>query len=276
MSVERGQEGVTPETFEQKPETPEGVEAAREVINEVKEADEDTLKEVQQARERMKNLGGAAENLKEAEQQASEEFQNRVSLEKLAFLGEFVNAAPDVLRHRVNEAASYLHTIKNPSSEALEKEFALDPETARVYYSLSQSFGETVRKPESEVEQAGQPRTEQVSKAEKTEKTEPGQIQVGSMVRMSGWAEPRRVIEITKPEQPGGSRYVYVEGIAKGIITSDVEVVPEKKEKADREKPSTERPEKATKAEGESSKEAPAEKIKKKPENWSFVQQRFD
>jgi hypothetical protein len=224
---------------EQEPVASEAVEdikVARAVVDTVETADRETLEEIGSAAERLKSLGAGEEDLEKAKQ-AGDELQEFVKREKDSLIYEVTDAAPDDLRHRVNEAASFLHSIDSPSPEALEKEFALDHTAAYTYFHLAQSFGKTGKGPESEVEHTVESEDQPQEKATeepsaKVEQKGKGQedgsggIRVGSMVTVLGLGEPRKVVEVIEPELEEGSRYVVVEGSDKPIIISDVEVVP--------------------------------------------------
>jgi hypothetical protein len=255
-----------------------GKEVPAMVSNLVRETDKSVKTEIEVSRKRLEEAGSTPDVLIQADQ-AGDRLQEYVKREKANLLSEVVNAAPDVLRHRVNEAASFLLSKDSPSPQALEEEFTLDPETAQAYYDLAQSFGEvggtleSKAKPDVRSEDESQDKAAAGSGVESSQEKreeDSGQIRVGSMVRIKGERELRKVTKVTTPELKGGSSYVYVEGVDKGIIASDFEPVllEETAEKSADGKVETERGEPAGKEEVEQ-KPKP-----KSPEAPAFVSKR--
>ena len=176
--------------------------------------------EQENLKKRLESLGGTEDDLRKVEE-AREKLEKKFQQQKDVFLQEFVHQSPDEMRHTINEHASFLATIPNSTSEDLEREFALDPETAELYFQLAKTFREPTEPTEpTETAKEGQKQDE-----ESSEDKEVDGMKVGSLVKMSFWKEPRRVVEVIIPETPGGSSYVVVEGMAKPIITSDLETV---------------------------------------------------
>lgn len=115
-------------------------EEAKDAVNVAERAEAEAEQEAGLTTESIDGLG-TDEEIKEL-QKAKEERLSKVRAAKQNFMNEFQQVLPDVLRARVNEAASFLATGDNLGVEELAEEFALDPETARTYFTLAKTFGE--------------------------------------------------------------------------------------------------------------------------------------
>lgn len=188
------EEGLeTPETLKT-PEKPSDVIATIEGVN------GEVAAVMNSAYKRVEGLGGDPNLLRDADQKLSAGMETA----KNDFLREFVDAAPDVLRARVNEVASLLATINNPSAKDLEREFALDPETAKVYFTLASAFNSVSEK----------------TRAENIENSKE-EITPGSLVTRHGWSEPGKVWKIENGQ-------AFIEGVANSVPLDDLSLFEEK------------------------------------------------
>lgn len=182
------------------PETPETSEKPSDVIATIEGVNGEVVAVMNSAYKRVENLGGDPNLLRDADQKLSAGMETA----KNDFLREFVDAAPDVLRARVNEAASLLATINNPSAKDLEREFALDPETAKVYFTLASAFNSVSEK----------------TRAENIENYKE-EITPGSLVTRHGWSEPGKVWKIENGQ-------AFIEGVANSVPLNDLSLFEEK------------------------------------------------
>ncbi|WKZ26425.1 MAG: hypothetical protein QY304_03470 [Candidatus Paceibacterota bacterium] len=188
------EEGLeTPETLKT-PEKPSDVIATIEGVN------GEVVAVMNSAYKRVEGLGGDPNLLRDADQKLSAGMEAA----KNDFLREFVDAAPDVLRARVNEVASLLATINEPSAKDLEREFALDPETAKVYFTLASAFNSVSEK----------------TRAENIENSKE-EITPGSLVTRQGWSEPGKVWKIENGQ-------AFIEGVANSVPLDDLSLFEEK------------------------------------------------
>ncbi len=188
------EEGLeTPETLKT-PEKPSDVIATIEGVN------GEVVAVMNSAYKRVEGLGGDPNLLRDADRKLSAGMETA----KNDFLREFVDAAPDVLRARVNEVASLLATINEPSAKDLEREFALDPETAKVYFTLASAFNSVSEK----------------TRAENIENSKE-EITPGSLVTRHGWSEPGKVWKIENGQ-------AFIEGVANSVPLNDLSLFEEK------------------------------------------------
>lgn len=195
-----GEEKLGQPISEEGLETPETPEKPSDVIATIEGVNGEVVAVMNSAYKRVEGLGGDPNLLRDADQKLSAGMETA----KNDFLREFVDAAPDVLRARVNEVASLLATINEPSAKDLEREFALDPETAKVYFTLASAFNSVSEKTKSE--------NIENSKEE---------ITPGSLVTRHGWSEPGKVWKIENGQ-------AFIEGVANSVPLNDLSLFEEK------------------------------------------------
>lgn len=195
-----GEEKLGQPISEEGLETPETPEKPSDVIATIEGVNGEVVAVMNSAYKRVEGLGGDPNLLRDADQKLSAGMETA----KNDFLREFVDAAPDVLRARVNEVASLLATINNPSAKDLEREFALDPETAKVYFTLASAFNSVSEK----------------TRAENIENSKE-EITPGSLVTRHGWSEPGKVWKIENGQ-------AFIEGVANSVPLDDLSLFEEK------------------------------------------------
>lgn len=195
-----GEEKLGQPISEEGLETPETPEKPSDVIATIEGVNGEVVAVMNSAYKRVEGLGGDPNLLRDADQKLSAGMETA----KNDFLREFVDAAPDVLRARVNEVASLLATINNPSAKDLEREFALDPETAKVYFTLASAFNSVSEK----------------TRAENIENSKE-EITPGSLVTRHGWSEPGKVWKIENGQ-------AFIEGVANSVPLNDLSLFEEK------------------------------------------------
>lgn len=195
-----GEEKLGQPISEEGLETPETPEKPSDVIATIEGVNGEVVAVMNSAYKRVEGLGGDPNLLRDADQKLSAGMETA----KNDFLKEFVDAAPDVLRARVNEVASLLATINEPSAKDLEREFALDPETAKVYFTLASAFNSVSEK----------------TRAENIENSKE-EITPGSLVTRHGWSEPGKVWKIENGQ-------AFIEGVANSVPLNDLSLFEEK------------------------------------------------
>lgn len=195
-----GEEKLGQPISEEGLETPETPEKPSDVIATIEGVNGEVVAVMNSAYKRVEGLGGDPNLLRDADQKLSAGMETA----KNDFLREFVDAAPDVLRARVNEVASLLATINNPSAKDLEREFALDPETAKVYFTLASAFNSVSEK----------------TRAENIENSKE-EITPGSLVTRHGWSEPGKVWKIENGQ-------AFIEGVTNSVPLNDLSLFEEK------------------------------------------------
>lgn len=195
-----GEEKLGQPISEEGLETPETPEKPSDVIATIEGVNGEVVAVMNSAYKRVEGLGGDPNLLRDADQKLSAGMETA----KNDFLKEFVDAAPDVLRARVNEVASLLATINEPSAKDLEREFALDPETAKVYFTLASAFNSVSEK----------------TRAENIENSKE-EITPGSLVTRHGWSEPGKVWKIENGQ-------AFIEGVANSVPLDDLSLFEEK------------------------------------------------